>query len=249
MSIDRKLFMALPLAVLLAACAAPTVTAPENASENAAGTAGDAGVAKERGVPADFPAERYRTMQAAGEPVLRIDGASSWITIKVRRTGSLAHLGHDHVIASRAVQGYVAPGDGRADLYFALDTLSVDEPALRKEAGFASEPSAADIEGTRSNMLGKVLQAERYPYVEVAIRGADPIAGTQRLDAWITLHGVTQPAGIAVKVTHAAAGLEVTGEFRLKQSDYGIVPFSILNGALQVDDTLDIAFRIRAQPS
>ena len=40
----------------------------------------------------------------------------------------------------------------------------------------------------------------------------------------------------------AAAGLVLT-----RQSDFGIAPFSILNGALQVQDRVDLRFRIHAR--
>ena len=59
---------------------------------------------------------------------------------------------------------------GRADLYVPLDTLVVDEPALRAEAGFDTQPSAADIAGTRRNMLEKVLEADRYPFALIAVK-------------------------------------------------------------------------------
>ena len=68
------------------------------------------------------------------------------------------------MIASHDVAGFIAPGEGRADLYVPLDALVVDEPALRSEIGLDTQPSAADIEGTRRNMLEKVLETDRYPY-------------------------------------------------------------------------------------
>ena len=68
-------------------------------------------------VPAAFPAQHYLAAIARGEPVFRIDAARSLVVIEVRRAGSLARLGHDHVVASPDVQGYVAPKEGMADLY------------------------------------------------------------------------------------------------------------------------------------
>jgi hypothetical protein len=120
-------------------------------------------------VPATFPAQRYLAAIARGEPVFRIDAARSLVVIEVHRAGSLARLGHDHVVASHDVQGYVAPKQGLADLYVPLDRLFVDEPALRAEAGFDTTPSEADIAATRENMLGRVLEVERYPFALVTV--------------------------------------------------------------------------------
>src|SRR5258708_23733284 len=102
-----------------------------------------------------------------------MDPAGALIGMEGRRRGPPARLGHDHVVASHEVTGYVAPGEGRADLYVALARLVVDEPELRKEAGFDTQPSESDIEGTRSNMLNHVLEAERFPFALIGVAGAD----------------------------------------------------------------------------
>src|SRR5882672_8391664 len=73
--------------------------------------------------PPEFPEGYYQQALKAGKPVYRIDPAESLIVIEVRRGGSLARLGHDHVVASHEVTGYIAPGEGRADLYVALARL------------------------------------------------------------------------------------------------------------------------------
>ena len=84
--------------------------------------------------PDGFPASYYQQLSQRGGEVLQIDPTQSLIVIEVRRAGSLANLGHDHVIASHDVQGYVAPSEGRADFYIRLDQLVVDESELRAEA-------------------------------------------------------------------------------------------------------------------
>src|SRR5271170_1702061 len=86
--------------------------------------------------PAGFPEEFYQQSAQRGVAVFAIDPAVSLIVIEVRRGGSLARLGHDHVIASHNVHGYVAPSQTRADLFVRFDQLVIDEPPLRTEAGF-----------------------------------------------------------------------------------------------------------------
>src|SRR6266699_1745501 len=119
--------------------------------------------------PAEFPEGYYLEALAQGKPVFRVDSRESLVVIEVRRSGSLARLGHDHVIASHEVTGYVAPGEGRADLYIVLAHLAVDEAALRGEAGFDPQPTESDIEGTRSNMLAKVLEADKFPFALISV--------------------------------------------------------------------------------
>jgi hypothetical protein len=231
---DRSLALAAAAMIVVgfAACA-PQSAAPPRA---------------ERGEPAGFPVAFYQRLQARGEPVFRVDSERSLVTIAVRRGGSLAQFGHDHVVASRDVAGYVAPDEGRADLYLPLHTLVVDEPALRAAAGFDTQPSSADIEGTRRNMLDKVLDASRYPFAAIAVNAINRDVDAQTVDVAVTLHGVTRPVRVPVRVERTAGGIGVAGSFAIDQSQFGIAPFAVLGGAIAVQDRLDIEFRIRTRP-
>jgi hypothetical protein len=192
--------------------------------------------------PSAFPEQAYRRAAAAGTLVYRVDAAASLVTIDVRRAGSLARLGHDHVVAAHDVHGYVLPDTRQADLYVALERLVVDEPDLRAAAGFTTEISQEAITATRRNMLDKVLEAERYPFALIHVGRV----GERVLDASITLHGVTREVQIPVEVASEPGIVAVSGQFAFAQSDFGIVPLSILGGAIQVQDQVDVRFRIRA---
>ncbi|MDM0082379.1 YceI family protein [Variovorax sp. J31P179] len=215
-------------AVLAVAACAPLVreTAPPAAAAKGA-------------VPEGFPAEHY----ARGEAVYRIDSARSLVAITVRRGGSLGHLGHDHIVASRAVQGYVAPREGRADLFIPLAELTVDEPALRAEAGLDTQPSESDIAGTRSNMLDKVLEVQRFPFATLRVDRPVPDGP---LAVAIMLHGVRRSFTVPAPVARSPGEISVAGTLEFNQSDFGIAPFSILGGAIQVQDRLSLRFSILA---
>jgi polyisoprenoid-binding protein YceI len=206
----------LPLLLLLASCAGqpPPIPVP---------------------VPAPAPA-------TAVHPGWAIDAAQSLIAVTVRRGGPLARIGHDHVVASRTLEGFVDAATGRAEFRFRLDQLSVDETALRQQAGLDTAPSADAIAGTRSNMLGKVLDAEHYPVVQMkALRKGEAV----QLE--ITLHGVTRTVDVPVALEHGEGMIAASGSFRLRQSDFGIVPMSVLGGAMVVKDEMELKFRIVAR--
>ena len=196
--------------------------------------------------PAATAAMPAPAWQQQGMRVLHIVPQESLLTITVRRGGALARLGHDHVIASRTLQGVVAPAPGRAQFQFRLDEMSVDEESLRQAAGLTTTPSADAIAGTRHNMLVRVLDAERYPWVRIEARRT---GDKEVLDADITLHGVTRTVQLPVRVAEAAdgRGLQASGSLLLKQSDFGIVPFAVLGGAMAVQDQMELAFRITAR--
>jgi polyisoprenoid-binding protein YceI len=62
----------------------------------------------------------------------------------------------------------------------------------------------------------------------------------------ITLHGVTRSMPIPLAVDAEPGEWIVSGAFRLNQTDFGIVPLSLLGGAIEVQDAIDLRFRIRA---
>jgi len=196
--------------------------------------------------PADFPENVYLGA-ASTTPVYRIDRARSRILVYVYREGALAKMGHDHVVASREVRGYaLLPADlaqARADFYFPVSTLSMDDPELRQGAGFTSEITAEDIENTRLRML-RLLEAEQYPFAQIrTVRAAGTLPDLV-LGADLTLHGVTRAVNIPAQLRVEGNRFSIEGETDVRQTDYGITPFSVLGGALAVKDQLRIIFMI-----
>ena len=189
---------------------------------------------------------------AGPEPTLQANAAAhqivageSLITITVRRDGPLARMGHDHVVATRQIEGFVDLPQGRTEMRFRLDQLTVDEAALRKEAGLETQPSADAIDGTRHNMFSKVLQAEAYPWV--LVRAALEPGKRDALRAQITLHGVTHEYQVPLQLKEDGASVRANGAFTVKQSDFGIQPFAVFGGALSVKDELELKFAISAR--
>lgn len=224
----------LACATLLAGCTAATVSPPP-ASAPADGAA-----------VSDRPGDAYyRQAAARGERVLRIDPQRSLITVVVRRGGTLARLGHDHVVASHNVEGHAAPELGRADFQFALEQMTVDEADLRSAARFDTQPTAQAVSGTRHNMLTRVLDAAHYP---LAVMAVTRLADSTLLSVSITLHGVTRTQRIPVQITDSGSVLTASGSVVLKQSDFGITPFAIMGGAIAVQDQMELKFTLVAVP-
>jgi len=226
-----KTLRALLVTVLLAACSSQTTAPPPAAPSSPA--------------PAATAADWYRQAAARGARVYPIDSAASLITVVVRRGGPMARFGHDHVVAARALTGFAAPDAGRTDVQFRLDQMSVDEAALRSEAGFDTQPDADAIAGTRTNMLTRVLEAERYPMVLLHAERSAPASDAMRLS--ITLHGVTRTMEVPVRFDNGAGSVAASGSLALLQSDFGITPMSVLGGAIKVEDQLELRFHIVAR--
>jgi hypothetical protein len=177
--------------------------------------------------------------------VFDVNPTRSIVAIEARRGGSLARFGHDHAVASRDLRGFVAPDERRADLWAPLDTLTIDEPALRAESGFETQPSPEDIAGTRSNMLGRVLEIDRYPYALIAVSALGSAGNSIRLRIAITLHGTTRSFETSAEFDRTKDELSVSGAIAIDQSEFGVVPLSVLGGAIAVQDRLNMSYRIR----
>ena len=92
-------------------------------------------------------------------------------------------------------------------------------------------------------MLGRVLDVEAHPFVRVRVRRAD--AG--HVDAEIALHGVSRIVRVPVEFVVDADRFDVSGDLTLRQTDFGIVPLSILGGGVQVQDALALHFALHAR--
>lgn len=195
------------------------------------------------GVPAGEP-----DAALAGE--YEIDPARSELAVLVRRGGSLARLGHDHVVSHPALQGRLrlpaaGPGPAEGEITLAMHELVVDDPALRARYALDTQPSEAAVEGTRQNMLQRVLEADAFPLARVRLQA--PARPGAEVSAEIDLHGVTRRLPVAVDWTVRDGELRARGRLSLLQTDFQMQPLTVLGGALRVEDRLDLEFDLRAR--
>jgi polyisoprenoid-binding protein YceI len=199
----------------------------------------------------------YRPLATAGDGALyEVDDAASQILIYAFRGGKAAFAGHNHVIAARDFAGFVyvpekSIADTRFDLQFPLDRLEVDDPQLRQQTGggFEGTLSADAIAGTREHMLGpQGLDAAHFPQVRVRALGV--VGEWPRPVAHIAfeLHGVGREYDVPLWVGHDAGDrLLVRGQMAIRQTDFGLQPYSVLGGLLAVQDTVAMEFSIVAR--
>jgi hypothetical protein len=203
--------------------------------------------------PAGFPAARYAPGAEQGGRVYEVAPAESQLDVLVYRAGRLQRFGHNHIVTSRDVHGFAFdaqdPSRSHFDIWFPVDTMSVDEPELRVAEGdaFSSQPTENDIAGTRRNMLGdKMLNAAQFPHVTIGGRATGGAPDAPAFDLTITVRGIAHTIPATAKVEHDGDTLRATGEVRLSHAALGLEPFSVLGGALSVEDAFDVRYRITA---
>jgi len=175
--------------------------------------------------------------RAAAGPAPSADGDE--LRVLVFRGGSAARLGHNHVL--RAGDLRVSWAAAGPSLKFRLDALQVDPPALRAALGpaFSSAVDDAARDGTRANLL-KALDAARHPEVSVTTLQQVGEGPRRAVEAEISLHGVLRRQWFVVEVQGARA----RGEVVIRQSDFGVQPFTVLGGLLAVQDALVVQFSL-----
>jgi len=182
-----------------------------------------------------------------------IDAAGSDVHWLVYKAGSLARLGHNHVISVADLSGSATTAAdlsaSRFELQFHVQALIVDDPKLRSGLGpdFASVPSADDIAGTRKNMLSdRVLMGEKYQTIKVTGVGPSGTADAQTLQITVELLGRKVPLTVPTKLEMHGDDLTASGEFELTHTALGMMPFTVMLGALQVADNMKFVYRIHA---
>lgn len=229
------------LLMLVAGCRAPPTQPGADAHPAASPAATPVGAADSWSQP------------RGGAALYEIDATRSLLRLLVYRGGPMAAAGHDHVIQNRALAGWVDPAAGNAQASFYLQIpvadFSIDEGPARAEEGadFAEEVSAEAKSGTRHNLLSAaLLDAEVYP--NIAIRGTE-VGGTgthYHATVQIAIAGHLSTQEISFDVTRGADLLTATAEFPLRQSALGLTPFSVMMGALRVEDEIRVKLKLVA---
>jgi polyisoprenoid-binding protein YceI len=126
-----------------------------------------------------------------------------------------------------------------AQLVVDVDSLQV----LRGEGG-VTPLSGAEKAVARGNAL-KALQAKRFPQIEFhpeTITGSD---NSYRLAGPLRIHGVRRACEVAVVVADRGDQWQLTCRAEVRQSDFGVKRFSMMMGAMKVDDVVTVSLDAR----
>ena len=222
------------------------------------------------------PGPRHATPQNPGESpaapplhgtVYRIDESRSELRILVYRAGPLAHLGHNHVMVNRSIHGVVNLADSVAETQFSMEVPAaafvVDDAQARSEEGpdFAAAVPDDAKSGTLHNMLStSLLDAAEFPMItikSIAIAGAGAPgaprsdlqdAGAVTFTVAISVAGHESRLDVPFTLHRDSEHISAVGSLELRQTALGLTPYSLMLGALQVQDAIKIKFNIVANP-
>lgn len=176
-----------------------------------------------------------------------VTGESSfWVFVP--KTGLLSGLAHDHEIGVKSFTGKIVVPDSGAS-GGSLE-LNVDAQSL---AVLDKKPSEEDKKKIYSSMHNEVLESAKHPKINfksVSVSGLKQSGGDNynfTLNGDLTLHGVTKRIAVPVSLTINAQQLRAVGKYTLRQTDYGIKPYSAAGGTIKVKNDIVVNFTIVAK--
>jgi len=161
--------------------------------------------------------------------------------------GLLSAFGHDPTIATRDLQGEVSFTPGVKSFEYSRLQLHIRSDSLE----VVDEISEKDREEMHRKMYNEVLQTDRFPEITYECSRVTGSGSGDRywvtLNGELTLRGVTRPVPVTARVLMNENSLRASGEFSLRQSDFGITPVTAAAGAIRLKDELKLNFDIVAR--
>ena len=169
------------------------------------------------------------TMDASlGELLLHTDAA-----------GRAARLGHDLTIAMTAWEAEVSWAEnGPTAMELTVDVSSFE---VLKGSGGVKSLSGPEKAIVRSNALG-ALDVKRYPTISFASNDIEKTTDGYRLTGSLDIHGTSKPRTIDLHTEDLGDAWRVSCESVIRQTEFGVKPYSLFMGSLKVADDVAMSF-------
>jgi polyisoprenoid-binding protein YceI len=170
---------------------------------------------------------------------VELDPQCATLVLKTFRRGVASTVGHDLTLQVGAWKAEieVVPAPAASTVRATVQTGSITVAGSSGGVTPLTAGNRRDIEKT----LRKQLGSDRHPEAVFVSTGVSANDGQVDLAGTLTLSGVTVPVQLTVRET-APEQFLVTGSVR--QTDFGITPYSALFGALQVRDEVELELEV-----
>ncbi|WP_197526670.1 YceI family protein [Botrimarina colliarenosi] len=180
---------------------------------------------------------------------------SSRVYALVGKTG----FGHEHGVTGGLKSGRLLLGatQDAGELVFDMTSFTADTDAARRFVRLEGASSESTRQQVTANMLGSdVLNVAKFATARYRIDSAVEELGQgtntarrYRLTGQLTLQSVTRPLSVLAEVDLKNGWNRVRGSFRLKQTDFGIKPYTKAFGAVGVADEMTVWGEFWVAPS
>jgi polyisoprenoid-binding protein YceI len=176
----------------------------------------------------------------------QINATASRFTVQAFATGILSALGHNPRIGIRDYDG---------EIQFVPETYekTTVRVTVRSSAmEVLDEMKKDDRIKLEQEMFEKVLDVKHFATVvyaskAITVHKLDFDLLQAQVTGELSFHGVTRTHAFDARIASMGTTLRVSGEFWLRQSDYGIKPISFAGGALRLKDEVKFNFELVAR--
>jgi polyisoprenoid-binding protein YceI len=179
--------------------------------------------------------------------VYTIDLSQSRVTVTLTQEGFIARRYPNHRVEVKNFSGKIEAPEND------MTRIAVEVEAETKSLTNADESMTEFERKEFHNVLNdQVLESEKFPRIKfVSVSASDARksgeARTFTLNGDLTLRDATKRVSFPVAVTISKDQLHATGDAELKQSDFGIKPYSGKLGLIKIGDVVKINFEIVAK--
>jgi polyisoprenoid-binding protein YceI len=176
--------------------------------------------------------------------------ATGRIVVHVHKKGLFSAFAHDHRF--EATKWRVTANVPDRDPASASAVLVVEAESLRDRQPSLSEDNRRKVNAQAAGP--DVLDAQHHPRIEFrserfeieAGSGPEHVRGT--MHGTLTIRGRTVPTDVTLDAERTTTEWRVRGSARLKQSAFGIEPFSGFAGTVAVKDEMDVELALILRP-
>lgn len=148
-------------------------------------------------------------------------------------------MGHRLTIAMQRWQAEVRWSD--AEPVGAEVSIDVDSFEVLCGEGGVKALSGPERALVKSNAL-KSLGVKRYPQIRFTVETIDPTEDGYRLTGTLQIRGTSRQHAIDLRTEDLGDSWRMSTESTVRQSDYGVKPYSMLLGSMQVTDEVAVVF-------
>jgi polyisoprenoid-binding protein YceI len=158
------------------------------------------------------------------------------ITLRTSRDGLAAQAGHDLILELPDWSGVLTVADGMAPAGL---EVTIDLGVLQVHSGSGGIKPLTDRDKREiASNARKLLRADRYPQATFTATSFQPDpGGGGTIDGTMALAGQSRPLRLTV-ATAGPGGYQATTT--LRQTDFGIKPYSAFLGSLKVADVVAV---------
>ncbi|CAM3764845.1 YceI family protein [Tsukamurella strandjordii] len=165
------------------------------------------------------------------------DQNSGTLQVRTGVAGRSARLGHKLLLEPGSWSAVAQVDDGEPTSL----TVTVDATSLDVTGGDGGlTPLAAPERAVARSNAQKSLQTKTYPTIEFRSTAIDRTDDGFHVEGELTLCGTTRPCHFALNYDDGAPAPALTAVVPVRQTDFGIKPFSLMMGTLSVADEVTV---------